>query len=86
MNDSMRMTKELADTLMDALACLAISAIGVEKAAKDEMGERERVMKYAREKFTEITGEWENEMCKRWEVFDGEKEPRFQKIGGLHKK
>ena len=52
MNDSMRMTKELADTLMDALACLAISAIGVEKAAKDEMGERERVMKYAREKFT----------------------------------
>lgn len=85
MNDSMRMTKKLADTLMDTLACLAISAIGAEKAAKDDPIVRERVMKYAREKFTEITGEWENEMCERWEIFDGEKEPRFQKIGGLHK-
>lgn len=76
MNDSMRMTKKLADTLMDALACLAISAIGIEEATRDDPITRERIMKYAREKFVEITGEWENEMCERWEIFDGEKEPR----------
>ena len=85
MKDSMKMTQKLADILMDALACLAVSAIGIEEATRDDSITRERIMKYAREKFVEITGEWENEMCERWEIFDGEKEPRFQRIGGLHK-
>lgn len=77
MNEPMRMTQKLADTLMDALACVAISAIGTDVALQDSKAVHDQVTSYARDKFREILGEWENEMCQQWEIFDGEKNPRF---------
>ena len=80
----MKMSNELANALMDALACLAISANGGVEV--DENGEpimteeqEELVLTYARSAFTKICEEWEEEMGEKWEIeMKGENENENQ--------
>lgn len=67
----MTMTQELANELMNALACIAISAKG--GAEIDEHGELrvspeklKLAQTYARSKFIEICDEWEETMGEKW--------------------
>ena len=69
----MKMTNILAKSLLDDLACLAISANG--GAELDENGEvvaspekLELIGTYARNKFVEICNEWEEVMGEKWQI------------------
>jgi len=70
----MKMTWKLANNLMDSLCCLAISAIISTKDTPypdprnlpDEM--MKLVENYAREKFQEICGEWEDVFGEKWGI------------------
>ena len=75
----MIMTKSLADELMNALACVAISANG--GIALDENGEPtispenlELINTYARNKFVEICNEWVAEMREEWVIENDEED------------
>lgn len=76
----MRMTWELANELMNALACVAISANG--GAEVDEHGEArvspenlELINTYARNKFVEICDEWEELMGEKWAIEEKSSNP-----------
>lgn len=61
----MRMTKKLANDLMDNLAALAISANGRIPETEEEIESCER---YAKKTFTRLCEEWEQTMGGIWEV------------------
>ena len=67
MENKMYMTKKLADALLDALACLAISAIG-----GDPFDERTIAIaeKYSRDTFCELCNDMEKDLGKTWVVID----------------
>lgn len=68
----MKMTWKCAESLMDILACVCISANGgVPKNGMDEQ-QMEAAQKYARNKFCEILNEWEDFTGEKWEI----EEPR----------
>ena len=76
----MTMTRELANELMNALACIAIAAKG--GAEIDEHGELrvspeslEDINAYARNKFVEICNEWEEFRNEKWTIEDKPTEP-----------
>ena len=71
MENKMYMTKKLADALLDALACLAISAIG-----GDPFDERTIVIaeKYSRDTFCELCNDMEKDLGKTWVVIDEDEE------------
>lgn len=73
----MKMTNKLANTLMDTLVCVAISANGGAKV--DEDGniivtdeDFQQVIKYARKTFDEILTPWEKLMGEDWEIEEGD--------------
>lgn len=71
--EKMNMKEKLANQLMDALACVAISATG--GIIKDTNGEfnqeqMEFVEKYARETFYNILEAWEESMEKEWDIIE----------------
>lgn len=75
----MKMTNKLANTLMDSLACVAISANG--GARVDEDGniivtneDLQKVSKYAQKTFLEILTPWEELMGEEWEIEEDEDE------------
>ena len=71
MENKMYMTKKLADALLDALACLAISAIGGDPFDKRTIAIAE---KYARGTFCELCDDMEKDLGKTWVVIDEEGE------------
>lgn len=69
----MKMTKKTADSLMDGLLCLAISAYG--GISVNEQGDvllddevREIAESYAQQKFVELCHDWEAVMGEKWEI------------------
>lgn len=69
--EKMNMKEKLANQLMDALACVAISATG--GIIKDTNGEfnqeqMEFVEKYARKTFCDILESWEESTGKEWDI------------------
>lgn len=60
----MFMTDKLANQLMETLACVAISAIGVPKT-EAEFG---KINEYARTTFTAILTAWEKVKNEEWEI------------------
>lgn len=67
MENKMYMTKKLADALLDALACLAISAIGGDPFDEETIAKAE---KYARNTFCELCDDMEKDVGKTWVVID----------------
>ena len=67
MENKMYMTKKLADALLDALACLAISAIGGDPFNEETIAKAE---KYARNTFCELCDDMEKDLGKTWVVID----------------
>lgn len=67
MENKMYMTKKLADALLDALACLAISAIGGDPFDKRTIAIAE---KYSRDTFCELCDDMEKDLGKTWVVID----------------
>ncbi len=75
MKEKMRMTKTLANTLLDDLACVAISANG--GCPMDDDGniimsneQMELIRAYAEETFVNILKEWERDTEKEWVIGD----------------
>lgn len=73
--EKMRMTKTLADNLMDNLACLWISAN--DALIKDRNGEptmtisdAEEMDLWVRNTFIALTEYWEEKYCKEWIIID----------------
>ena len=64
MENKMYMTKKLADALLDALACLAISAIGGDPFDKETITKAER---YARNTFCELCDDMEKDNISGYE-------------------
>lgn len=69
----MKMTNKLANTLMDCLACVAISANGgveVDKNGNPITPEEQlqKVFEYAKETFFDILTPWEELMGEKWEI------------------
>ena len=67
----MKMTWELAEALMNDLACLLISAEGgVEMDENGNFNEEQiaRANEYARSKFAELTKEWEDSKGEEWQI------------------
>lgn len=67
MENKMYMTKKLADALLDALACLAISAIGGDPFNEETIAKAE---KYSRETFCELCDDMEKDLGRTWVVID----------------
>jgi hypothetical protein len=73
-NNTMIMTKTLAEELMDNLACLALSAMG--GVPVDENGElldipeevMEKVSDYAKTTFVQLCDEWKEATGKDWDI------------------
>ena len=65
----MRMTKKLANDLMDNLAVLAISANGHIPETEEEL---QSCAMYAKKTFTRLCEEWEHTMEGTWEVVPNE--------------
>lgn len=73
--EKMIMSFELAKELMDALACVAISAVGDIEAIADGEISQEQITyaeNYARETFISIMDSWEELTGKQWQVVDYE--------------
>ena len=73
--EKMLMKEKLANNLMDALACVAISATG--GIIQDENGNFNQeqmnfVEKYARETFCNILEAWEESTGKEWDIIEEE--------------
>lgn len=72
------MTWNLANDLMDTLCCLAISAVVTTEDTPypDPLNLPEEMMElvenYAREKFQEICGEWEEIFGEKWQIEEPE--------------
>lgn len=69
--ENMVMTEELANQLMDDLACVAISATG--GAIQDTNGhfdqeQMEFAQAYARQAFCDILEAWEDQTGKKWAI------------------
>ena len=67
----MTMTKKLADHLMDALACVAISARGGVIQHEDGSFDQEQMdyaQTYARNTFCELLEAWEEMTGKKWNI------------------
>lgn len=67
----MKMTWELAEALMNDLACLLISAEGgIEMDENGNFDEEQiaRANEYARSKFEELTKEWEDSKGEVWQI------------------
>ena len=75
----MKMTSKLANTLMDCLACVAISANGgveVDKNGNPITTEEQmqKVSEYAQKTFVDILAPWEELMGEDWEIEEDEDE------------
>ena len=73
--EKMIMSFELAKELMDALACVAISATGgIEEAANGEISQEQIAYaeNYAKDTFISIMDSWEELTGKKWQVVDDE--------------
>lgn len=68
MKRKVKMTNELATTLMDALCCVAISADGGYDETRFETDGYEGAQEYARAKFCEILNQWEEIYDFEWEI------------------
>ncbi len=69
--NKMIMKEKLANQLMDALACVAISATGgiIQNENGDfNQGQMKFAEEYARETFYNILEAWEESMEKEWEI------------------
>lgn len=67
----MKMTWELADALMNDLACLLISAEGgaeMDENDNFDEGQIARANEYAKGKFVELTEELEKAMGEEWQI------------------
>jgi len=67
----MKMTWELAEALMNDLACLLISAEGgieMDENGNFNEGQIARANEYARGKFAELTEELEKAMGEEWQI------------------
>lgn len=64
----MIMTEKLADQIMTALFCLALSAYG----NIESQWALESAKAYAQQKFIEITHEWEDGFCIEWGIIKTE--------------
>jgi hypothetical protein len=70
----MTMTKKLADQLMDALACVAISAMGGAIQHEDGSFDQEQMeyaQAYARDTFCGLLEAWEEMNGKKWNIIIG---------------
>ena len=73
--EKMNMKEKLANQLMDALACVAISATGgiiQDENGKFNQNQMEFVQEYARKEFCGILEAWEEVMCKKWDISEEE--------------
>ena len=73
----MTMTKKLADYLMDALACVAISAMGGVIQHEDGSFDQEQMdyaQAYASNTFCELLEAWEEMTGKEWDIIMEEEE------------
>ena len=73
--EKMIMSFELAKELMDALACVAISATGGIKETEDGEISQEQIAyaeNYAKDTFISIMDSWEELTGKKWQVVDDE--------------
>lgn len=71
----MTMTKKLADYLMDALACVAISAMGGTIQHEDgsfDQRQMDYAQAYARDTFCELLDVWETMTGKEWNIIEDE--------------
>lgn len=60
----MKMTLKLANSLMDSLACVAISANGIPETEE----QFDKVSEYARNTFMSIACAWEELKGEKWEI------------------
>lgn len=67
----MKMTNKLANELMDNLACVAISALGIPQTEE----EFNNITEYARSIFTNILTTWEESLGEKWEIEEDEENP-----------
>ena len=73
--EKMNMKEKLANQLMDALACVAISATGgIIKDANGKFNQEQIdfAEKYARETFCNILEAWEESTGKEWDISEEE--------------
>jgi hypothetical protein len=73
--EKMIMNFELAEALMDALACVAISADGGIKESADGEISQEQITyaeNYAKNTFITIMDSWEELTGKKWQVVEDE--------------
>jgi len=64
----MVMTETLANTLMDALACVALSATGGVDPDNINDEQVEYAQEYARKTFCELLDAWEESTGKEWDI------------------
>jgi len=62
------MTETLANTLMDALACVALSATGGVDPDNINDEQVEYAQEYARKTFCELLDAWEESTGKEWDI------------------
>lgn len=68
MKRKVKMTNELATTLLNALCCVAISADGGYDEVRFETDNYEGAQEYARAKFCEILNQWEEIYNFEWDI------------------
>lgn len=64
----MKMTKKLADELMDVLMCVALSATGGVDPNNLNQDQLDYAEDYAKNTFCELLEEWENLTGVEWEI------------------
>ena len=64
----MIMTKKLADQLMEALMCMAISATGGVDPENINQEQMEYAENYTKETFCDLLGAWEEVTGKEWKI------------------
>jgi len=66
--EKMVMTETLANTLMDVLACVALSATGGVDPDNINDEQVEYAQEYARKTFCELLDAWEESTGKEWDI------------------
>ena len=73
----MTMTKNLANQLMDDLACVAVSAMGGVIQYEDDSFDQEQMnyaQAYARNTFCKLLEAWEDMFGKEWAIIEDEED------------
>lgn len=66
------MTDKLANSVMDSLMCIAISALGGYPKNGLDIQTQKIVAGYAQKKFCELLAEWEDIAEEEWEIIETE--------------